>query len=365
MGLFSKPPPRTSISENIEWVTNPEHSEEDWTIIFQIVEVVKSSAEGPREAAKAIRRRLNTGNGKATGFTITVWQALVENCGNNFLIQMTRPHFIEDITRCYSESSDENRDRILKLLYECKALCKDDAEFHPILQLYSQLSHSRGPYARHHTGTINPEVVEDTARVMSAEAMRNDIQSTRANVQVLSESLGFVAPGEDITKNEVIQEFYAKCKDNHGQIMQYIQECSDEKDMQELLELNQDLLNVFRMYDEIIENGFVDAALALSRTRAPTDSAAPTTTTTTSANPGSAPAGAGKQGLSDVSLIYFGGSEWTTPSNSSDAARGAPSATASSMSTNPFANPAARPAPDPFSDDNAILDEFDPLRTRK
>lgn len=85
---------------------------------------------------------------------------------------------------------------------------------------------------------------------------------------MFTQTLSFTDPEkEDITKNELIQEFYTKCKSLHQSIMNYLSEIQDEQWIDTLLALNQDFVNSFKMYEDMVERGQVKIAKQESQVR--------------------------------------------------------------------------------------------------
>lgn len=50
--------PYTAVTVQIDRLTSEQYEEDDWTGIFELVEVVRIQASGPTEAARALRKKL-------------------------------------------------------------------------------------------------------------------------------------------------------------------------------------------------------------------------------------------------------------------------------------------------------------------
>ncbi|KAM3582229.1 hypothetical protein VKS41_005660 [Umbelopsis sp. WA50703] len=97
------------------------------------------------------------------------------------------------------------------------------------------------------------------------EDITGDIELARNNCQVLAQTLSFTDPGkEDISKNELIQEFYGKCKDLHMTIMRHLQTASDPDMISTLLDTNSELVNTFKAYDDMLEQSALQNAKSAS-----------------------------------------------------------------------------------------------------
>ncbi|KAL1917168.1 uncharacterized protein VTP21DRAFT_4824 [Calcarisporiella thermophila] len=280
---ISKPPARTTITENIDFLTHPSQDTENWQVLFTTVEEVNRQPEGAREAAKALRRRLKAGDGKTTILSITVMQCLVENCGKRFHDQMARPHFLEDLKQCYysRSTSDLGRQRILSLLYHCKNIFNGVNELKSVGKLCDELSggNKRSPgegnnnnfsFATSQIPQLDERMEREVLSAITAETIENDITIAKSNSQLLTETLSFTNP-ESVNpeQHDIIQEFRTKCRDSQATILRHIQQSADNNDgelMRRLLETNQLLVQAFKQYDEMVERHCIANATKASKT---------------------------------------------------------------------------------------------------
>lgn len=94
-----------------------------------------------------------------------------------------------------------------------------------------------------------------------------DIQVATSYVQMLQEALAYVDPEkDDINSNELVQEFYGKCREIEPRINNAILNISDELLLAQLLKTNSDMTNAFKMRDDIIEATALNYAKKISQT---------------------------------------------------------------------------------------------------
>ncbi|MEQ2260351.1 E3 ubiquitin-protein ligase tom1, partial [Xenotaenia resolanae] len=90
---FSSP-----VGQRIERATNSSLPSEDWELNMEICDIVNSSEEGPRDAVRAIKKRIVANkNFKEIVLALTVLETCVKNCGYRFHILVTTRDFIEGV----------------------------------------------------------------------------------------------------------------------------------------------------------------------------------------------------------------------------------------------------------------------------
>ncbi|MEQ2291379.1 E3 ubiquitin-protein ligase tom1 [Ameca splendens] len=90
---FSSP-----VGQRIERATNSSLPSEDWELNMEICDIVNSSEEGPRDAVRAIKKRIVANkNFKEIMLALTVLETCVKNCGYRFHILVTTRDFIEGV----------------------------------------------------------------------------------------------------------------------------------------------------------------------------------------------------------------------------------------------------------------------------
>ncbi|CAG8457556.1 16471_t:CDS:10 [Funneliformis caledonium] len=265
MRLFDKS--RTIVSEYLEQCVNKK--EDDWGLIINTCNAVNASENGAKEAAKFIRKRLSK-SVNVQHRTLTVLKSMVDNCGAKFHAEIASKKFLDDLELVATSQSTDDviKNKIISLLSDLTEMFQNEPSLYQISNLYTRLTGLSGVQTPVQTPVQATRPVSypiqktNISHDVSAKAkITEDIEVSKNNVQLFTQTLSFTDPeSEDITKNELIQEFYTKCKSLHQNIMSYISEIQDEQWMNTLLSVNQDFLNSFKMYEDMVERGQVKIA---------------------------------------------------------------------------------------------------------
>lgn len=83
-----------------EQATDGSLPSENWALNMEICDIINSSTDGPKDAVKAIRKRLTQSAGKnytVVMYTLTVLETCVKNCGKSFHILVCSKEFISEL----------------------------------------------------------------------------------------------------------------------------------------------------------------------------------------------------------------------------------------------------------------------------
>lgn len=72
---------------------------------MEICDLINNTDEGPRDAVKAIRKRLQQNAGKnytVVMYTLTVLETCVKNCGKRFHVLVCSKDFVQDLVSIIS-----------------------------------------------------------------------------------------------------------------------------------------------------------------------------------------------------------------------------------------------------------------------
>ncbi|CAG8525097.1 256_t:CDS:10 [Paraglomus occultum] len=252
---------RTIISENLEQAVNK--AEDDWALIAKICDTVNANDSGAKEAAKFVRKKLvrsqNTPAVQAR--TITVLRSLADNCGARFHAELASKKFLDNIEQVATASNTDAATKVLLInsLRDLAERFKNEPSLYPISNLYGRIMQKEI--------TITGRVIQNNPTWNNPmAAMTDDIEVAKNAAQVLNQTLAFTDPeSEDITKNELIQEFYNKCKQIHQRLGKHLAEVTDEQLINTLITVNQELLNSFKLYDDMVDRRNVGLAKAESK----------------------------------------------------------------------------------------------------
>lgn len=89
-----------SCDEILEQATDGLLPSENWGLNMEICDIINSSADGPKDAIKAIRKRLTMSAGKnytVVMYTLTVLETCVKNCSKQFHALACNKEFISEL----------------------------------------------------------------------------------------------------------------------------------------------------------------------------------------------------------------------------------------------------------------------------
>ncbi|KAF9364350.1 putative actin patch assembly and actin polymerization protein [Mortierella sp. NVP85] len=254
---FSKP----AITVEVENITNLP-AIKNWEEVAKLCEAVNAKEDGAKEAAKALRKKLRSGKPQQQMNAITLIQAMVDACGSKFKVQMATLKFAEDIEAVVvADTTDPNvKIRLMERLDDWAAVFATDPGLVIIPQLYHMLVKNNTP----RTNKTRQAPPSPPRAPMSPEQrmrqMAQDIELARNSARMLTEAVSFADPEmEAIEENELIKEFHSNCLKLQRGIQQYLSEMTESSSPNEqwltaLLAANQDLVQAFTAYNQMMES---------------------------------------------------------------------------------------------------------------
>ncbi|CAH8538701.1 unnamed protein product [Schistosoma turkestanicum] len=121
--IFQPHPFSTTVGTLTERATDSGQPSEDWALILEICDTVNETDDGPREAIRAIKKRLVTSAGKdnvSIWYTLTLLETLVKNCGKRFHSQVANKEFLHAFLKLLSPKNDPPQQLQTKVLYMLK-----------------------------------------------------------------------------------------------------------------------------------------------------------------------------------------------------------------------------------------------------
>lgn len=273
----------------VEKATLATLTSEDWALNMEICDLVRTYEEGPKDALKAIKRRLtNNKNQTQIMYTLTVLETCVKNCGSRFHILITSKEFCNDVLVKLIQGKNVAplvlQNKVLGLIQEWAEAFKSTAAMKGVVEVYEELKEkgwefpqqdkassapiitpkrsvppSQPPVhhqmfnptqqgqglptrARPSTGPITPSQ-EQVAK------LRSELDIVNGNTQVMSEMLTELHPGSDPSDIDLLQELNRTCRAMQQRVMELIERVSNEELTVGLLKVNDDLNNVFLRYE--------------------------------------------------------------------------------------------------------------------
>ncbi|XP_022598422.1 TOM1-like protein 2 isoform X2 [Seriola dumerili] len=292
-------PYSTPVGHCIERATDGSLQSEDWTLNMEICDIINETEDGPKDAIRAVKKRLNGNrNYREVMLALTVLETCVKNCGHRFHALVTSRDFVDGVlVKIISPKNNPPtivQDKVLALIQAWADAFRSSPDLTGVVQIYEELKrkgiefpmseletlspihtpqrsatapegdstlhkystatqptpHAVPPAYTdpqvpniHASGSINP-TPEQICR------LRSELDIVRGNTKVMSEMLTEMVPGqEDASDYELLQELNRTCRAMQQRIMELISCVSNEAVTEELLHVNDDLNNIFLRYE--------------------------------------------------------------------------------------------------------------------
>nr|CAH8863968.1 unnamed protein product [Trichobilharzia regenti] len=121
--IFQPHPFSTAVGTLTERATDSGRPAEDWALILEICDLVNETDDGPKEAIRAIKKRLVMSAGRdniSIWYTLTLLETLVRNCGRRFHSQVANKEFLHAFLKLLSPKNDPPQQLQTKVLYMLK-----------------------------------------------------------------------------------------------------------------------------------------------------------------------------------------------------------------------------------------------------
>ncbi|XP_028821319.1 TOM1-like protein 2 isoform X2 [Denticeps clupeoides] len=293
----------TPVGQCIEKATDGSLQAEDWTLNMEICDIINETEDGPKDALRAIKKRLNGNrNYREVMLTLTVLETCVKNCGYRFHALVTTRDFIDGVmVKIISPKNNPPaivQDKVLALVQAWADAFRSSPDLTGVVHIYEELKrkgvefpmsdlqtlspihtpqrlqtgpegdqvlnkYSAPPQPKSqpppvtsppgHSVTQMPNVHMAGPITPNAEQicrLRSELDIVRGNAKVMSEMLTEMVPGqEDPSDHELLQELNRTCRAMQQRIVELISRVSNEEVTEELLHVNDDLNNIFLRYE--------------------------------------------------------------------------------------------------------------------
>ncbi|XP_035380934.1 TOM1-like protein 2 isoform X2 [Electrophorus electricus] len=289
----------TPVGQCIEKATDGSLQNEDWTLNMEICDIINETEEGPKDAIRAIKKRLNGNrNFREVMLALTVLETCVKNCGHRFHVLVATRDFIDGVlVKIISLKNNPPtvvQDKVLALIQAWADAFRSSPDLTGVVHIYEELKRKgvefpmadldalspihtpqRGvpevdpashkyrapPQTKPQTPQKSvsgapvtdfspPQTGPITANPEQIARLRSELDIVRGNCKVMSEMLTEMVPGqEDASDLELLQELNRTCRAMQQRIMELISRVSNEEVTEELLHVNDDLNNIFLRYE--------------------------------------------------------------------------------------------------------------------
>merc|ERR1712038_1091976 len=93
--------------DDVEKITDEKNTSEDWGMIMDFCDRVQATKDGPRDCLKSIMKQLNHTNPHVQLKAITLLDAVVNNCGKPFRLEIASSAFESDYRKLLGNRSHQ------------------------------------------------------------------------------------------------------------------------------------------------------------------------------------------------------------------------------------------------------------------
>ncbi|KAM7386362.1 hypothetical protein PAMA_009132 [Pampus argenteus] len=291
----------TPVGQRIERATGSSLPSEDWTLNMEICDVINSSEEGPRDAVRALKKRIvGNKNFKEVMLALTVLETCVKNCGYRFHILVTTRDFIEGVlVRSIIPRNSPPlilHDRVLSIIQAWADAFRSSPDLTGVVSVYEDLrrkglefpmteldgyspvqapkktSPGNGPAVT----TLPAVLLSSKPPPLTSELKQGNYKGTeaftpnqvkklkaelgvvRSNLTMMSDMMSQLDPVTVKQADMELLELYTVCKEMQDRIVKIVPRLSEEKLIEELLAANDEMNTAFTRYNRFerrITNG--------------------------------------------------------------------------------------------------------------
>ncbi|XP_076339469.1 TOM1-like protein 2 isoform X3 [Tachypleus tridentatus] len=289
----------TPVGKKIEQATAASLTSEDWALNLEICDVINDSDEGPKDAIKALRKRLQQNAGKnytVVMYTLTVLETCVKNCGKKFHVLVMQRDFVMDLVKLIGPKNNPPivvQEKVLSLIQSWADAFHMNLEMQGVVQVYKDLKQKGVEFPMMDLDTMAPihtpkmtmslnqvqpkyeqwssksedhhhkQLANSQHQVTPAqsshpinltseqlEKLRKELNVVQGNMNVFGEMLTGITSGkEEASDWELVQELYQTCRAMQSRIVELIGQVANEGVTNELLRVNDELNNLFLRYE--------------------------------------------------------------------------------------------------------------------
>ncbi|XP_033052484.1 TOM1-like protein 2 isoform X2 [Trachypithecus francoisi] len=293
----------TPVGQCLEKATDGSLQSEDWTLNMEICDIINETEEGPKDAIRALKKRLNGNrNYREVMLALTVLETCVKNCGHRFHILVANRDFIDSVlVKIISPKNNPPtivQDKVLALIQAWADAFRSSPDLTGVVHIYEELKRKGVEFPMADLDALSPihtpqrsvPEVDPAATMPRSQSqqrtsagsysspppapysapqalalsvtgpitanseqiarLRSELDVVRGNTKVMSEMLTEMVPGqEDSSDLELLQELNRTCRAMQQRIVELISRVSNEEVTEELLHVNDDLNNVFLRYE--------------------------------------------------------------------------------------------------------------------
>ncbi|XP_046533258.1 TOM1-like protein 2 isoform X2 [Equus quagga] len=134
----------TPVGQCLEKATDGSLQSEDWTLNMEICDIINETEEGPKDAIRALKKRLNGNrNYREVMLALTVLETCVKNCGHRFHILVANRDFIDSVlVKIISPKNNPPtivQDKVLALIQAWADAFRSSPDLTGVVHIYEEL----------------------------------------------------------------------------------------------------------------------------------------------------------------------------------------------------------------------------------
>ncbi|XP_062264693.1 target of Myb protein 1 isoform X5 [Platichthys flesus] len=239
----------TAVGQRIEYATSSSLPSEDWALNMEICDMINSSEEGPRDAVRAIKKRIvGNKNFKEVMLALTVLETCVKNCAYRFHILVTTRDFVEGVlVRAIIPRNNPPlilHDRVLSIVQAWADAFRSSPDLTGVVSVYEDLRRKGLEFPM-----TELDGYSSAQPPKQVKKLKTELGVVRSNLTMMSDMMSQLDPVTVKQADmELLEQLYTVCKDMQDRIVKIVPRLSEEKLIEELLATNDDMNSAFTRY---------------------------------------------------------------------------------------------------------------------
>ncbi|XP_046660274.1 TOM1-like protein 2 isoform X3 [Homalodisca vitripennis] len=287
----------TPVGQRIEQATDASLASENWALNMEICDIINDTEEGPKDAIKALRKRLQQNAGKnyiVVMYTLTVLETCVKNCERRFHVLVCNKEFVQELVKLIGPKNDPPtavQEKVLSLIQSWADAFHSQPDMSGVVHVYQDLKLKGIEFpmtdldamAPIHTpqrsipdgevavgvpalvaqqqGTLgsppSPAASPPPPRLTTDQLtkLHGELDVVQGNMAVMSEMLSELTPGKEHPSDvQLLKELHSTLKAMQQRLVDLISKLANEEVTEELLRVNDLLNNIFLRYSRFENN---------------------------------------------------------------------------------------------------------------